>query len=68
MLINSVYIKEFRGIREMRESITLGRLNVLIGRNNSGKSAFLEALSLFPIPFNAYHAPFLDSSRIQLIA
>ena len=52
----------------MRESITLGRLNVLIGRNNSGKSAFLEALSLFPIPFNAYHAPFLDSSRIQLIA
>jgi len=43
-------IKEFRGIRECKSPLSLSKFTVLLGRNNSGKSAVLEALSLFPDP------------------
>jgi len=50
MLIHKLSIKEFRGIRCCKDLIKLSHLTVLIGRNNSGKSTILEALSLLPNP------------------
>jgi len=48
--ITSVNLKEFRGIRECKEPLKLKKFNVLVGRNNSGKSALLQALSVLPHP------------------
>lgn len=41
-------LKNFRGIKE--GSIELGKLTILIGANNSGKTTLLEALFLLPNP------------------
>jgi len=48
--ISEIDIKEFRGIKKCNEPIKLSKFNVLIGKNNSGKSTLLEALYLFPSP------------------
>ena len=55
MLINEIKsIKEFRGIKELKEPIKLSKFNILIGKNNSGKTAILESLFLFPHPSRDY--------------
>ncbi|ADC68763.1 hypothetical protein MFS40622_0063 [Methanocaldococcus sp. FS406-22] len=55
MLINEIKsIKEFRGIKKLKESIKLDKFNILIGKNNSGKTAILESLFLFPHPRRVY--------------
>ena len=51
MFVNSLSIKEFRGIKECRSPVRFSNFTVLIGRNNSGKSSILEALSLLPTHF-----------------
>ncbi len=43
-------LKDFRGIRALSEPLTLKKFNILVGRNNSGKSTLLDALYLFPDP------------------
>ncbi len=43
MLLRSLTIKNYRSLEEVRLE-KLGRLNVLIGRNNSGKSSVFGAL------------------------
>jgi AAA15 family ATPase/GTPase len=48
--ISEIDVKEFRGIKRCKEPIKLSKFNVLIGKNNSGKSSLLEALYLFPLP------------------
>ncbi len=49
--LDTFTIKAFRGIREM--SLTgLGRINLLIGANNSGKTSVLEAVQAFCNPEN----------------
>ena len=48
--MKQISIRRFRGIREVKEPIRLRKFNVLLGRNNSGKTAILEALSLLPHP------------------
>lgn len=50
MFIHQVDVEEFRGIKKCKEPLRLSKFNVLIGRNNSGKSTILGALSLLPIP------------------
>lgn len=50
MFVNSLDIKEFRGIKSCKGRIKFSNFTVLIGRNNSGKSTILEALSLLPHP------------------
>ena len=45
-------IKEFRGIECCKTPLSLSNFTVLIGRNNSGKSSILEALSLLPFSVN----------------
>jgi energy-coupling factor transporter ATP-binding protein EcfA2 len=52
MFINQLDIKEFRGIKECKEPLKLSKFNVLIGRNNAGKSTVLGGLSLLPIPYD----------------
>jgi len=50
MFVRSINIQGFRGINNCKEIIKLSNFTVIIGRNNSGKSAILEALSLLPHP------------------
>ncbi|MGA2385441.1 MAG: AAA family ATPase [Candidatus Bathyarchaeia archaeon] len=52
MFVDSIDIKEFRGIEHCKTPLSLSKFTVLIGRNNSGKSSVLEALSLLPHPSN----------------
>ena len=66
--IEEITIKEFRGIKTTKEPIRLSKFNVLIGKNNSGKSSILESLSLFPLPFKAYSIPLLGKSKFDLIS
>jgi predicted ATP-dependent endonuclease of OLD family len=51
MFIQQLDLEEFRGIKKCKEPIKFSKFNVLIGRNNSGKSTVLGALSLLPYPF-----------------
>ena len=47
VLIREFYIKEFRGIRETKEPIHLSQFNVLISKNNSGKSCYFRSIIAF---------------------
>ena len=44
-MIDEINIKGFRGLRDFSMS-NLGRINLLVGTNNSGKSSILEAIEL----------------------
>lgn len=46
MLIRYLHIKNFRSLRDV-ELNGLGSLNIIIGKNSSGKSNLLEALGVF---------------------
>jgi len=48
--ITQLDIKEFRGIKSCKQPLKFSKFNILLGRNNSGKSAVLQALSLLPHP------------------
>ena len=58
--IESITLKEFRGILKCKKPIELSRFVVLIGRNDTGKSSILEALSLFPQPD---YTPFYSGNK-----
>ncbi|PKP58133.1 MAG: hypothetical protein CVT89_03345 [Candidatus Altiarchaeales archaeon HGW-Altiarchaeales-2] len=45
-MIEKINITEFRGIRKCEKDIELSKFTVLAGRNNSGKTAVLEAIYL----------------------
>lgn len=47
-MIRSVTIKGYRGLEHLEMS-NLGRINLLVGKNNSGKSSVLEALYLLEL-------------------
>ncbi|WP_170319574.1 AAA family ATPase [Polyangium spumosum] len=49
--LESFTVERFRGIRDL-ELRDLGRFNLLVGRNNSGKTSVLEALSVFCAPLD----------------
>ena len=66
MFIEKIKIKEFRGIKETKEWIGLKKFNILLGRNNSGKTTLLEALSLLQDP--ALLIPLIGKTRIDLIS
>ncbi|KKM91897.1 hypothetical protein LCGC14_1223850 [marine sediment metagenome] len=53
MFVKSLSIEEFRGVKSCTKPIKFSNFTVLIGRNNSGKSAILEALSLLPTPWTS---------------
>lgn len=45
-MLDSLRIKNFRSLQDL-EIARLGRVNLLVGKNNSGKSTVLEALRLY---------------------
>lgn len=47
--LESFSIHAFRGLKEV-ELRNLGRINILVGRNNSGKTSVLEALATYARP------------------
>ena len=56
-MLESLRVRNFRGFQDLRVE-RLGRINLIAGQNNSGKTALLEALSLLtgagypPLAFN----------------
>ena len=51
VIVRELDITEFRGIRKLAKPLKLSKFNVLIGRNNVGKTAILEALYLLTMPY-----------------
>jgi predicted ATP-dependent endonuclease of OLD family len=49
--LETVTIHQFRGLRDL-ELKDLGRINLLVGLNNSGKTSVLEALSVYCHPLD----------------
>ena len=48
--VRELSIENWRGIKKTRKPIKLKKINILVGRNNTGKTAILEALALLPYP------------------
>lgn len=46
LMLKSLVIKNYRGLEDFQVE-KLGRVNLIVGKNNSGKSAVLEALRLY---------------------
>ncbi len=49
LILDSLEIRNFRGLRELRIE-HLGRVNLIVGKNNVGKTSVLEALRLYAQP------------------
>lgn len=45
-MLKSLEIKNFRALEDFKVS-KLGRVNLIVGKNNSGKSPILEALRIY---------------------
>ncbi|MFC7203673.1 ATP/GTP-binding protein [Haloferax namakaokahaiae] len=45
-MLESINIREFRGIKRMESSLDLTDFSIILGRNNAGKSSFMEAIYL----------------------
>lgn len=45
-MLNSFHIKNFKNFRNLTLD-TLGRINLIVGKNNVGKSSLLEAISIY---------------------
>lgn len=48
-ILQSFYIRNFRGLKNVSLE-SLGRINLLVGENNSGKTSILESLLVFGAP------------------
>lgn len=66
MFVRRVDIKEFRGIKSCDKPLEFSNFTVLVGRNNSGKTSVLEALSLLPLP--NHNLPYHNDSRVNLLS
>jgi hypothetical protein len=65
LILPSLEIRGYRGIRALKID-RLGRANLVVGKNNVGKTSFLEALALFAQPGNAELLVQLLGSRDEL--
>lgn len=66
--VEEINIKEFRGIGGLKNPIKLSKYNIIIGRNNVGKTALLEALYLLPSPYDSIRKqPLIERDRILLV-
>jgi AAA15 family ATPase/GTPase len=45
-MLNSLEIRNYRNLKHLKID-KLGRVNLIVGKNNTGKSSVLEALILF---------------------
>ncbi len=67
-VVSRLEIQEFRGIRKLTKPLELARFNVLVGRNNTGKTAILEALYIFSKPFPSVRDLLFNTSRVEFLA
>lgn len=49
LILDSLEVQNYRGLRELRIE-RLGRVNLIVGKNNVGKTSVLEALRLYSKP------------------
>jgi AAA15 family ATPase/GTPase len=69
--IRSLTVSDFRGIRKTKKKINFTDFSILIGRNNSGKTSILEALSLFPLPKSVNPSdqiPVIEEFRLNFLS
>ena len=45
-MLNSLNIRNYRSLKELKIS-SLGKVNLITGKNNTGKSTILEAIALY---------------------
>ena len=70
--LDSFSVQQFRGVRNIELS-QLGRINILVGRNNCGKTSVLEALATYARPlrpsewFDVVRRREISNSRSVLI-
>ncbi|MGD1863598.1 MAG: ATP/GTP-binding protein [Phormidesmis sp.] len=62
--LESLFIEKFRGLQDLQLN-ELGRINLMVGTNNSGKTSVLEALSIYSDPLNLREWWETSNSRIQ---
>ncbi len=67
LILNSLEIQRFRCFRELRIG-HLGRVNLIVGKNNVGKSTILEALRLFAKPGSLADLLEIFSIRNEVLA
>lgn len=60
--LESIFIESFRGLRNLQLK-ELGRINLLVGVNNSGKTSLLEALSIYSQPLDLREWWIISSQR-----
>lgn len=65
MTVKNLDLTEFRGVRALKKPLTLKKFNLIIGRNNTGKTSLLEALSLLPHPL-AYHPRPMETEEAKI--
>jgi len=65
LFVESIDIKEFKGIVHCKTPLSFSEFTVMIGRNDSGKSSILEALSLVPL-YN-YPLPYSGQNRYETV-
>jgi AAA15 family ATPase/GTPase len=46
LILDSLKVRNFRGFRHLQIE-RLGRVNLIVGKNNVGKTSLLEALQLY---------------------
>lgn len=63
--LDSLEISRYRGLRELKIE-KLGRVNLIVGKNNVGKTSVLEALWLYANPASPNHLIRLAESRHEL--
>ncbi|NPA70226.1 MAG: AAA family ATPase [Crenarchaeota archaeon] len=67
-MLKSINIRNFKGIRELDEPISLSKITVLIGRNESGKSSILEAIYLAASATQGFMDPITRTSAIDVLS
>ena len=67
LILDSLEIQRFRCFRELRIE-HLGRVNLIVGKNNVGKSTILDALRLFATPGSSADLLEIFSDRDEFMA
>ncbi|MBL7117219.1 MAG: AAA family ATPase [Candidatus Syntrophoarchaeum sp.] len=65
MIIDKLDISEFRGIKKCEEELEFSKFTILIGQNNSGKTAILEAIYL--MQEKTKKDPFFENYRSYIV-